>query len=89
MEPRETEFLCASLITQWLETKGKVSRIDEGDLSLCRYGEDAKLIDKIPVNRDNSPSVLAYLLYNSNACGAKDIALESEDGVVFGKINIC
>lgn len=89
MEPRETELLCASLITQWLDSKGGVSRIDKGDLSLCRYTESGDLVDKSPVTRSNAPSVLAYLLYNSSACGAKEVALESSDGTRFGTVNVC
>lgn len=90
MDPKETEFLCASLITQWLESKtGGVARIDDGDLSLCRYAEDGSFIDKSPVTRLNAPKVLAYLLYNSSACGAKEIALEAPDGLKYGIVNVC
>ena len=90
MDPKETEFLCASLITQWLESKaGGVARIDDGDLSLCRYTEGNVLFDKSPVTRSNAPKVLAYLLYNSGACGAKEIALEAPDGFRFGTVNVC
>lgn len=90
MDPKETEFLCASLITQWLESKaGGVARIDDGDLNLCRYTESGELVDKSPVTRSNAPKVLAYLLYNSSACGAKEIVLEAPGGLKYGTVNVC
>lgn len=88
MEPRETEFLCASLITQWLENNGGVSRIDACDLSLCRYDNNGRMVDRTPVDRSNSPSMLAYLLYNSKGVDVVKIALEDKDGTEFGSITV-
>ena len=89
MEPRETEFLCASLITQWLENNGGgVSRIDACDLSLCRYDSNGHMVDRTPVDRSNSPSMLAFLLYNSKGIGIVRIALEDKDGTEFGSITV-
>lgn len=46
------------------------------------------MVDRTPVDRSNSPSMLAFLLYNSKGIGIVRITLEDKDGTEFGSITI-